>query len=238
VKSTSQPGCTAADSRSPQPEPERRSRPTGRVAATLPLVLALACLGCGGGGAGAVRDVEPVPTEPLVLYSPVDRSALAYGLPATVQGVRLVRPPDAAIRADEQDIAADPRVKAILVQLGLGPNIISVEQMGDRDDRLPTVATSAIQLRGVPAGRFAEFIPMFYLLATSATRDMVNWMVPKPAREQRTIADRPVWFADWGDFEVAWYAWGDVLYVVLADSPQLMEAAMRQMPWPSQEETA
>ena len=197
------------------------------------VLLAVACTASGGGQeAGAVVPRTPRPQQ--VLYSPVDRAALAYGLPSAVAGSSLVTSPRTITLADEQDLADDAIVRRILVERGLGPDIIRIEQREDTFEEVPTIAVSAVQLKGVPADEFADFIPSVYLLATSLSIHQHNLTGEKPAREVRTIDGREVRYSDWGDFQLIWYPHGDVVYVILADSPEKLAAALRIMPWPSE----
>lgn len=209
----------------------------------LPLVVALGslmALGCTStdgvteAEAGAVVVVTPAPS--VALYSPIDRAALAYGLPEAVAGTGLAASPAEIIEADEQDLAEDAVVHKLLVDRGLGPDAIRIEQREDSYEARPSVALAAIQLKGIPAEEFADFVPSTYLLATSTTTTQHNLAARKPALESRTIAEREVRFADWGDFGVAWYPLGDVVYVAMADTPERLAAAVRGLPWPSVEE--
>jgi len=181
---------------------------------------------------GAVR--PPDPQVQAVAYSPVDRSALAYGLPDLVQGVSLVPTPAELIRADEERFSRELVVRPILVKNGLSPSAIKIEQKGQAYDELPAVTTSAVQIKDVPADLLTGFDPSFYLYVTSVDKDQWQWAGDKPGPERVTIDGREVWSTTWVGFQVVWYDWGDVLYVVLAENAQLLSAALRQMPWPSE----
>lgn len=182
--------------------------------------------------AGAVRPLAP--EAPSVAYSPVDRSALAYGLPDLVQGVRLMPSPEEVTRADEERFSRELVVRPILVERGLGPNAISIEQKGQAFDQMPSVTTSAVQIKDVPADLLTGFDPSFYLYVTSVDKDQWQWAGDKPGPERVTIDGREVWSTTWVGFRIVWYDWGDVLYVVLAENEQLLGAALRQMPWPGE----
>lgn len=197
------------------------------------LVMTVSCAGLTGQESGSVRDVVPISTPSL--YSPVDRGALAYGLPTAVAGKTLVASPRSITLADERELADDPVVRKLLVDRGLGPDAITIEQREDTYEMRPDVAVSAMQLKGVPAELFADFVPSVYLLATSATSLQHNLASEKPAREVRTIADREVRYSDWGEFFVVWYPYGDVVYITLADSPERLAAAVRALPGPDAE---
>jgi len=181
---------------------------------------------------GAVR--PPESQAQGVAYSPVDRSALAYGLPDLVQGVRLVPTPEELIRADEERFSRELVVRPILVENGLGPSAIKIEQKGQSYDEMPSVTTSAVQVMDVPADRLTGFDPSFYLYVTSVDKDQWQWAGDKPGPERVTIDGREVWSTTWIGFQIVWYDWGDVLYVVLAENEQLLGAALRQMPWPGE----
>lgn len=90
-----------------------------------------------------------------------------------------------------------------------------------------------MQIRGVDADQLIGFDPSFYLLLTSVTREQWRLVGRKPAPALLTIDGREVWSTTWDTFRVIWYAWGDVLYVAMARNEQLLTAALRQMPWPS-----
>lgn len=225
------------------------------LAAAIILVLA-GCVRTADDGtttAGAARDVIDAAAP---LYSPVDRSALALGLPDLVQGVRLL-PSDAAdLEAEEALHATDLIVRPVLVAHGLGGSAITIEQKtsrprdpaadgfetvslasgspgGDpaaRERAMPDLAVAAVQVRTIPADEFMGFDSSFYMLLTALSPDDYLWAGEKPAPTQATLGGREVWHTDWGRFRTAWYAYGEVLYVVLASNQQLLEAALRQMP--------
>jgi hypothetical protein len=172
----------------------------------------------------------PEPTSPP--YVPANREALAYGLPVAVSSLDLVKSPRSITLADEQDLADDIVIHRILVEHALGPDILRIEQRGDTYSKFPKVAVSAIQFGGLSAELFDEFVPSVYLLATSVTTDQHNLFGEKPARERAVIEGRSVWSSDWREFELVWYPYGEVLYIVMAENPQLLVAALRQLPKP------
>lgn len=185
-------------------------------------------------GQGVIGRLTPAPAS--ALYSPISRAALAYGLPIAVAGTGLVASPAEIIEADEADLAEDAIIRRLLVERGFGPDAIRIEQREDDFEDRPSIALAAVQLKGVPAEEFADFVPSTYLLATSTTTSQHNLAARKPALEARTIADREVRFSDWGDFGVAWYPLGDVVYIAMADTPEKLAAAIRGLPWPSDTE--
>lgn len=180
---------------------------------------------------GAVLPVEQ--SDPVgTLYSPEDRTAMALGLPDQVAGMALFRSPAQVIADDEDRFAMSSRVRPILVELGLSPDRVSIEQKGSTHTEIPAIGLAAIQTTGVPAERFTLWDPTFYMLLTSVDTEQYQWLGEKPGRQQAVVAERAVWLADFERFRVAWYAKGDVLYVVLAGNDQLLEAAVRAMPEP------
>ena len=201
---------------------------------SLTIVAVLALAGCSQGAVDVAGGPVPVGETPTIapLYAPIDRTALVFGLPELVQGLRLESSSDEAAAADEIAFARDLIVKPILVARGLGPSVVSIAQKSDRFDQIPRVATSAVWVDGMPADLLAEFDPSFYLLLTSVTREQYRWEGEKPSRERSTVLGRELWSSDWGRFQLVWYTWGEVLYVVLAENQQLLEATIRQMPWP------
>jgi hypothetical protein len=199
------------------------------VLAAAVIVVAAGC-GGGDGGIAARRDDEaPLPTP---LYAPIDGSALAFGLPDQVAGISLLAPPQADVDAEESAFAGDRRVKPELVRRGLGPSAVSIAQKSDRFGEMPAIATSAVWVHGVGADTFAALDPHYYLRLTSVTEEQYRWTETKPGREEAVVGGRPVWSSDWGSFTVIWYAWGEVLYIVMAENPQLLESALLSMPLP------
>jgi len=164
-----------------------------------------------------------------IAYSPTFEG-LTYALPSAVSSVALVNSPPEILAADELDLAEDPLIRRDLVERGLGPSVIRVAQRGDSYTDLPLVSTTAVQFKGLPAEDFAEFVPSVYLLATSVTSDQHNLTGAKPARREAVIEGRTVQSSDWGAFDVVWYPHGDVVFIVVAQNPQLLAAALRALP--------
>jgi hypothetical protein len=199
-------------------------------AAAITLVVA-ACTGA----ADTSPDAEAGAIDPIVLdaapvaYSPTVEG-LSYALPSAVSSVALLDSPPELLAADELELAEDPLIKRDLVERGLGPSVIRVAQRGDTYTDLPRVSTTAVQFKGLPAEDFAEFVPSVYLLATSVTSDQHNLTGAKPARKESVIEGRTVQTSDWGAFDVVWYPHGDVVFIVVAQNPQLLAAALRALP--------
>ena len=188
-------------------------------------------------GGGAVVDVVPEPAPPL--YSPESRDALALGLPDLVGGHVLLASDAEKVAAEEHEYVTDPRVKRILVERGFGPSRVTVEQKSDRlpvyddeQEQITPVSVEDAHVRQIPADTFIEWDPTFYLLLTSVDAGDYLWQGEKPDDDPVTIAEREVRVADFDRFKVAWYPYGDVLYVVVAASDQLLEATVRNLPWP------
>ena len=156
------------------------------------MTLSLVISACAQDGSNTTGNVVPLPAEPSekVLYAPMDRGALGFGLPDVVQAVRLQPSSEEARVADEAGFANDVVVKPMLVERGLGPNAVTIEQRSDRHDQIPTLAASAIWVDGVPADLFAEFDPSFYLLMTSVTPEQYRWQGAKPGRDRTTVLGR------------------------------------------------
>lgn len=202
------------------------------VALTIVAMVALG--GCSQGASDVAGARVPADDGEVAvpLYAPTDRTALAFGLPEIVQGMRLEPSTDAAVASAEAAFARDLVIKPILVARGLGPSAVSMAQRSDRLDDFPHVATSAVWVSGLSADVFAELDPSFYLLLTTITPEQYRWGGEKPSRVRATVLGRELWSSDWGRFQVVWYTWGEVLYVILAENQQLLEATLRQMPWP------
>lgn len=205
------------------------------VLAVAALMVLAACTSSEGGGAIVETVEEPEPP----LYSPESRDALALGLPALVGGHLLVQSDPEKIAAEEREYYTDPRVKQILVNRGLSPSRVTIEQRSSvnpgppsQGERIPPVAVAAAQVKEIPAAGFIEWDPTFYLLLTSVDVGDYQWQGEKPDDDPLTIAEREVRVADFNRFKVAWYAYGDVLYVIVAASDQLLEATVRNLPGP------
>jgi hypothetical protein len=176
---------------------------------------------------GAV--VQPAFDAAPIAYSPTFEG-LTYALPRAISSVALVDSPAEMLAEEELELADDPLIRRDLVERGLGPSIISVAQRGTSYTELPLVSTTAVQFKGLPAEDFAEFVPSVYLLATSVTFDQHNLTGAKPARREAVIEGRTVQSSDWGAFDVVWYPHGDVVFIVVAQNPQLLAAALRALP--------
>lgn len=197
-------------------------------------VSALVFAGCSS-STPSTGDVQPAAPEPVAdLYSPASRAALAFGLPDLVQGIRLDSSPPDVIRAEESDFAYDLAIRRLLVENALPPDVVTIEHKGDTWQELPTVALSAVQIRDIPAQELTGFDPSFYLLLTSVTKEQWDWVGDKPGAQPAIINGRDVWATHWTEsgFHVAWYTFGDVLYIVMAKNEQLLSAALRDMPRP------
>jgi hypothetical protein len=183
---------------------------------------------------GAIRDVPPENGTPL--YSPESRDALALGLPDQVGGKPLHSSAPEVIAQEEHDYANDTRVKAVLVAGGYSPSRVVIEhksaeaQEGDFGELIPPVALAAVQVKGISAEEFAEWDPTFYLLLTSVEVGDHFWQGEKPERSVATVRNHEVWLADFRRFQVAWYAYGDVLYVIVAENDQYLHGAVDRLP--------
>ncbi len=185
---------------------------------------------------GAVRQPEPS-LEPA-LYSPVDRSALALGLPDLIGPHVLVPATSDELVHEEQQFATDSRVRQLLVARGLGPSTVTLEQKSARlsgpptaREQIPKLALTAAQIKDVPASTLIEWDPTFYLLLTSVDVGDYLWQGEKPDDSPVTIAGREVRVADFGRFKVGWYPYGDVLYVIVAEDDAMLEDAVERLPW-------
>ena len=177
----------------------------------------------------------PATPEPAVsLYSPIDRDALALGLPDLVQGRRLTPSSLNTIVVEERDFVYDLAVRRILVEHALGPSTVTIEHKSDDHVELPNVAVSAVQIRGISSDVLTAFDPSFYLLLTSVTQEQWDWPGDKPGPKPAVIEGREVTLTEWTEsgFQVAWYAYGDVLYIVMARNEQLLTDALRRLPGP------
>jgi hypothetical protein len=199
-------------------------------------LMALAACTEAGDTAGAVRDVEPTPDVPL--YSPISRDALALGLPNLVGPQVLLPSTSEKIEYEESEFVTDPRVRQVLVQRGLGGSMVMVEQKSARvtgpptaTERIPRLALTAAQIKQVPATELIEWDPTFYLYLTTVDLGDYEWQGEKPDDYPVTIDGREVRVADFGRFKVGWYAYGDVLYVIVADNDDTLEDAVERLPW-------
>lgn len=204
------------------------------LAAALAVVLA-ACSdssettpGPSGEVAGAVVPRTPEPTPPD--YSPLGYDELLYALPSAISGRSLIVSPPDIIANDEELLAIDTLIKRSLVSRGLGPDVIRIVQREDDYTKRPTIAVAAIQFKGLPAEDYAYFVSSVYLLATSVTRDQHRLTGAKPVRQTEIIGGRRVQVAHWGEFDVAWYPHGDVIFIVLAENQQFLADALQALP--------
>lgn len=185
---------------------------------------------------GALRDAEP--TVEAALYSPVDRSALALGLPDLVGSHVLVPATADDIEHEEDEFWTDSRVRQLLVARGLGPSAVTLEQKSaaiqgppTASEQIPRLALAGVQVKDVPAVSLMDWDPTFYLLLTSVDVGDYLWQGEKPDGEPATIAGRDMRVADFGRFQLGWYAYGDVLYVVVAEDLRTLEDAVERLPW-------
>jgi hypothetical protein len=187
---------------------------------------------------GALRDV---PAEGARMpCTPESPAALALGLPDHVDGKALLESDPAHIEDEEARYVADPRVRQILVDRGLGPDRVTIAQKSTletiaiADQPIPVLAVAAAQVKDQAADDFSLWVPSFYLLLTSVDVADYDWLGEKPSGAVATIAGHDVRVGDFVRFKVAWYAYGDVVYVVVAQTDQLLEAALRRLPWGSE----
>jgi hypothetical protein len=187
-------------------------------------------------GPGDVVDVV-VPIEGIP-YTPESRDALALGIPDQVGGYVLTSSDPAKIAFEEDEYVSDPRVRQILVDAGLSRSRVTIEQKSasvpgspNAKERIPPIAIAAAQVKEVPAADFIAWDPSFYLLTTAVDIGDYQWQGEKPDDDPSIIADHEVRVADFQRFKVAWYPYGDVLYVVVAATDQLLEATIRRLPW-------
>ena len=202
------------------------------------LFVAAGCTDSGTDGSDAGALVPPDDEPTIALYSPESAGALALGLPDQVGGLGLHASDARKTSFEEAEYLADPRVRRILVDGGLGPARVNIEQKSavihgpsSAEERIPPVALAAAQVKDVPATEFIEWDPTFYLLVTSIDVGDYLWQGEKPDDVSAMVAERSVRLADFDRFKVAWYAYGDVLYVVVAASDQLLEGAIQRLPW-------
>ena len=171
-------------------------------------------------------------------YTPESPGALALGLPDHVSGYALLAADPARIAGEEAKYVSDPRVRQILVERGLGPDRVTIvqkstaETIETADQPIPVLAVAAAQVKDQSADDFALWVPSFYLLLTSVDAADYDWLGEKPSGAMATVAGRDVRVGDFLRFKVAWYPYGDVIYVVVAQTEQLLEAAVRGLPWP------
>ena len=97
--------------------------------------------------------------------------------------------------------------------------------------RLPELAVAARWVEGLSAAEtFSRLEPFFYLVQTTVDPNDYRWDGAKPLARVEEISGRPYRFASFELVDVAWYTKGEALFVVLADNPESMAAAMRVMP--------
>jgi hypothetical protein len=180
---------------------------------------------------------EPAPTPDQGLYSPIDRSALALGLPDQIGPYVLVSATPEEIEYEEEQVVTDSRVRQLLVARGLGPSVVKVEQKStgivgpSTDEQIPRMALAAVQVKEMPAQSLVDWDPTFYLLLTSVDSGDYLWFGEKPDGYPQRVAEREVHVADFGRFKVGWYPYGDVLYVIVAEDDRSLKNAVERLPW-------
>jgi hypothetical protein len=147
-----------------------------------------------------------------------------------VDSIRLVDSPPTTIAHDRDELANDPLVKRQLIDRGLGPDVIDLVQRGDVFDGVPAISVTAVQFKDLEAADFSDMVASTYLLATSVDADEHNLTGAKPPTFDAEIEGKAVHMSDWISFDLAWYPYGDVLFIVLAENPQLMASALRSLP--------
>jgi len=197
-----------------------------------------ACTSDGGNDDNAGVPVDLV-EEALVLYSPESAAALSLGLPDQIGGLPLLPEEAEEVEIEEYEYAWDPRVRQILVNDGLDPERVTVSQKSARfvgpstaSEQIPPVALAAIQVKDVPAHRFIDWDASFYLLSTAVDIGDYEWQGEKPGDVVTSVAGREVSVADYTRFKVAWYPYGDVLYIIVAATDRLLEEAVERLPRP------
>ena len=98
-------------------------------------------------------------------------------------------------------------------------------------EQIPQLALAAAQIKEVPATELIEWDPTFYPYLTTVDLGDYEWQGEKPDDYPVTIDGREVRVADFGRFKVGWYAYGDVLYVIVADNDDTLEDAVERFPW-------
>lgn len=172
-----------------------------------------------------------VPTDAELAgeYTPT-YDGLRFAMPSAVESYRLLDSPRAVVAADRLEFVSDPLVKAQLVERGLGPSVIDIVQRGDDYMNVPKVSVTAIQFKGLAASDFSHMVASTYLLATSVDGDQHILTGAKPPTFGENIEGKDIRLSNWNSFELAWYPYGEVLFIVLAENPQLMASALRSLP--------
>ena len=191
--------------------------------------VALLCLAaCTDSASESAESPEPAGAAVVVTetsgvgYTPESMAALELGLPDHVDGYALTKSDPLRIAEEQERYVADPRVRQILVQRGLGPERVTIAQKSTQetidlaDQPIPVLAVAAAQVKDQSAQDFAQWVPSFYLLLTSVDVADYDWLGEKPSGAGATIAGREVRVGDFIRFKVAWYPYGDVVYVVVA----------------------
>jgi hypothetical protein len=143
-----------------------------------------------------------------------------------VERLEAVEPAQEALARDELLVP----LRSLLVDRGLTPNEVTVEQRRSSMTSIPNLSVAAVHIEDVPAELIAALNPETFARLTLRPDEVALMPEEKPAPSVASIGDRPVNVTTWGSTRLAWFAHGAVLYIVLADNEELLSRAIRNLP--------
>lgn len=215
-------------SRTGGPRSCRAHRGRSSVSSLLLILVATLVAGC--------VTIRPGPAQtcdaPATIGTPID---LDFALDLS-RGVADVRPDDPSEEAATvRFIATLPRIDALLVDNSLVISQLHLQRRvsASVDPRgIPDLVVTAVSIESLPGSLLATLGSevMAWLTLSQATIAIMEPDKPTPATAE--VADRIVLQTMWDDHLLAWFAHGEVLYVVLAANPQLLALAVDELPAP------
>ena len=222
--------CLARRDRAPEPAATGLRRWDVGAWPALLLVLVAMLLG----GCVTVRPVPEPACDPAgaTIGTPLDLD-FALTMPRGVADVQAEDPSEEA--ATVRFLATLPRVDALLVDNSLVLSQLHVERRrsASSDARgIPDLVVTALHIESLPGSELATFGPevMAWLTLTQAAVAIMHPDKPSPVAVE--IEGRTVQQTLWDDHLLAWFAHGEVLYIVLAANPQLLAQAVDELPAP------
>lgn len=148
-------------------------------------------------------------------------------------GAAIAEPVDAAAEAAAiAELVRDPLVKRRLVDASLTPREVHLELRRTRETP-PSLILGALWVDGMDAGRLVDLGGELWARTLLSDAELGAMDLSKPAALETLIAGRPVRLIATADRMLAWFARGEVLYLVLAANGQVLDDAIDALPAPS-----
>lgn len=221
------PGAQDGTRRDPGMPARRRGGPA--VSGMLVILFATLVAGCVSVRSGPGPSCD---AAPATIGTPID---LDFALDLS-RGVADVQPEEPSEEiATVRFLARLPRIRALLVDNSLVLSQLDLDRRfsTSSDARgIPDLVVTALRIESLPGSMLATLGPevMAWLTLDQAT---ITIMEPdKPTPTTAEVAGRTVQQTLWDDHLLAWFAHGEVLYVVLAANAQLLALAVDELPAP------